>query len=240
MQKVYFWKMRTTFLGIFSLCAFLVNAQIVNKQIRSNYPTQIYFETTRAQVYRSLLPNENFLLVPLNERGYEVPMYAWSQQMGIQLGLSKHFFIDGGLSWMQNGEAYSWKSIDTDSSFAYQTHYRYLALPLQLKFSAGNKIAFYTGAGLIPALYLSYRQDQQWTNAMGAKYDDQIKVNNTMNSFTLAWTCSAGLSIRLNPTLNFRLGLQYRQQLNNSYDPYQDYIHKSKAFCYNFGLSKKI
>ena len=83
--------MRTTFLGIFSLFVFFVNAQIVNKEIQSKYPTQVYFETTRAQVYRSLLPNENFLMIPLGERGYEVPMYAWSQQLGIQAGLSKHF-----------------------------------------------------------------------------------------------------------------------------------------------------
>lgn len=232
--------MRTTFLGIFSLFALLVNAQIVNKEIQSKHPTQVYFETTRAQVYRSLLPNENFLMVPLGERGREVPMYAWSHQFGIQAGLSKHFLIESGLSWMQNGEAYSWKSLDTDSSYSYQTRYRYLALPLQLKYSLGNKISFNVAAGLIPALYLSYRQDQQWTNPLGAKYDDQIKVNNTMNSFTLSWTCAAGIEIPMNPTLRLRLGLQFRQQLNNSYDPYQDYIHKSMAFCYNIGLSKKI
>ncbi|MFM8596919.1 MAG: outer membrane beta-barrel protein [Flavobacteriales bacterium] len=232
--------MRTIVFGIILFRVFTGHSQHMNQQIRNNYPTQLFFGTTRAQVYRSLLPNENFLAVPLGERGREVPMYAWSQQLGIQVGLSKHFLIEGGLSYMQNGEGYSWKALDTDSSFSYQTRYRYLALPIQLKCSFGQKFSFYTGAGFIPALYLSYVQDQQWTNPFGAKYDNQIKVNNTMNSFAFAWTCSAGFELPLNPTLRLRVGLQYRQQLTNSYDPYQDYIHKSKAFCYNFGLSKKI
>jgi hypothetical protein len=232
--------MRTVIFIIFLSSVLLGKTQILNDKIHNNYPTQIYFETTRADVFRSLTPNTDFLMIPLGEREFEKPMIAWSHQLGIHMGLSKHFLIDCGLSWMQNGEAYSWESLDNDSSFSYQTRYHYLALPLQLKYSIGNKISFYTGAGLIPALYLSYKQDQQWTNALGAKYDDQIKVNNTMNSFTLSWTCSAGLEIPLNPTLRLRFGIQYRQQLNNSYDPYQDYIHKSQAFCYNLGLSKKI
>jgi hypothetical protein len=44
----------------------------------------------------------------------------------------------------------------------------------------------------------------------------------------------------MNPTLRLRLGAQYRRQLNNSYDPYQDYIHKSAAWGLNLGLAKKI
>jgi hypothetical protein len=89
-------------------------------------------------------------------------------------------------------------------------------------------------------LYQSYRQDQQWTNALGAKYDEQIKVNNGMNSFTLSWISSAQIELPMNPTLRLRLGVYYRQQLNNSYDPYQDYIHQSVAWGLNFGFAKKI
>jgi hypothetical protein len=61
-----------------------------------------------------------------------------------------------------------------------------------------------------------------------------------MNSFTLSWISSVNLEIPMNPTLRLRLGVQYRRQLNNSYDPYQDYIHKSAAWGLNLGLAKKI
>jgi hypothetical protein len=219
---------------------FVAQAQIVNDKIKRQYPTQYYFETSRSSVFRTLQENTDFLTIPLGERANEIPLHLWSQQMGVCLGLSKHTLIDAGLAWMQNGEAYSWKSTDTDSSFAYQTRYRYLALPVQFKFAFGEKISFSVGAGLIPALYQSYRQDQQWTNALGAKYDEQIKVNNGMNSFTLSWISSAQIELPMNPTLRLRLGVYYRQQLNNSYDPYQDYIHQSVAWGLNFGFAKKI
>jgi hypothetical protein len=219
---------------------FAAQAQIVNDKIKRQYPTQYYFETSRSTVFRTLQENTAFLSIPLGERANEIPLNLWSQQMGVCLGLSKHTLIDAGLARMQNGEAYSWKSTDTDSSFAYQTRYRYLALPVQFKFAFGEKISFSAGAGLIPALYQSYRQDQQWTNALGAKYDEQIKVNNGMNSFTLSWISSAQIELPMNPTLRLRLGVYYRQQLNNSYDPYQDYIHQSVAWGLNFGFAKKI
>jgi hypothetical protein len=219
---------------------FAAQAQIVNDKIKRQYPTQFYFETSRSSVFRTLQENTDFLTIPLGERANEIPLNLWSQQMGVCLGFSKHSLIDAGLAWMQNGEAYSWETLDTDSSFSYQTRYRYLALPVQFKLAFGEKITFSAGAGLIPALYQSYRQDQQWTNALGAKYDDQVKVNNGMNSFTLSWVSSVHLEIPMNPTLRLRLGVQYRRQLNNSYDPYQDYIHKSAAWGLNLGLAKKI
>lgn len=232
--------MRRMLLFVFLGVLFTSKAQIMNDQIHLKPATQFYFETTRAKVFRELTPNANFLAVPLGQRAFETPLTAWSHQLGIQTGLSKHIIFDGALSWMQNGESYTWQSSETDSSFSYQTRYRYLALPLHLKYSFGQKISIYTGAGLIPALYQSYRQDVQWTNALGAKYDNQIKVNNNMNSFTISWSCVAGMEIPMNASVRLRFGVQFRQQLNNSYNPYQDYIHKSKAICFNFGLSKKI
>lgn len=215
-------------------------AQILNKDIKKNYPTRFYFESQRMNMYRSLISNDAFLPTPLGERASEVALSVWSQQLGMGLGLSQHFYIDAGVSWLQNGESYAFEATDSDSSFAYQTKYRYLALPLQLKATFGQKLQFYTGAGLVPALYQGYRQDLQWTNALGAKYDDQIKINNTMNSFTIAWIASAGIDLQLDDMFNLRLGLLYRSQLNNSYSPYEAYVHKSVGWGFNFGISKKL
>lgn len=220
--------------------AFTGFAQLLNKDVKSNYPTRYYFESQRMEMFRSLVSNDAFLPTPLGTRADEIAQKAWSHQIGICMGLSKNFYLDGAVSWMQNAEAYTFTAQDSDSTFAYQTRYRYLALPLQLKVTFGDKIKFYSGLGLVPALYQGYRQDQQWSNPLGAKYDDQIKVNNTMNSFTLSWLCSAGFEANLDNDYSLRIGVLYRSQLNNSYSPYEDYIHKSMGWGLNFGVSKNL
>ncbi len=220
--------------------AFTGFAQLLNKDVKSNYPTRYYFESQRMEMFRSLVSNDAFLPTPLGTRADEIAQKAWSHQIGICMGLSKNFYLDGAVSWMQNAEAYTFAAQDSDSTFAYQTRYRYLALPLQMKVTFGEKIKFYSGLGLVAALYQGYRQDQQWSNPLGAKYDDQIKVNNAMNSFTLSWLCSAGFEANLDNDYSLRIGVMFRSQLNNSYSPYEDYIHKSMGWGLNFGVSKNL
>ena len=90
---------------------FLSHAQLVNDFIKENYPTRFYFESQRMLMFRSLSPNEDFLNVPLQERANEQALGLWSQQLGICMGLGKHLYLDGGVAWMQNGEAYEFKDL---------------------------------------------------------------------------------------------------------------------------------
>lgn len=227
---------------IFCLLLFcgLANAQLLNENLKGTYQTQFYVETQRMVLFRGLASNDAFLPTPLGERANESSLTAWSQQLGLCLGLSKFIYLDGGVSWMQNGEAYAFSDSNSDSTYNYQTRYRYLALPLQLKLTFGDKFKFYGGLGMVPALYQGYKQDIQWTNALGAKYDDQIKINNAMNSFTISWIGSAGIDLQLDEDYRVRLGFLYRKQLNNSFGPYEDYVHKSYGWGINIGLSKLL
>ena len=215
-------------------------AQIVNSKIKAVYPTSYYFETQRMQMFRTLLSNDNFLPTPLGERANEIPLSTWSHQIGICVGLSRFVYFDGGVSWMQNGEAYTFKSLDSDSSFNYQTRYRYLALPLQLKMAFGDQFKFYGGIGIVPGLYQDYKQDLQWTNPLGAKYDDVVKINNNMNSFQFSGLGSVGFEAQLDNNYTIRFGALYRRQFNNSYNPYDAYVHKSFGWGLNLGLCKKL
>jgi hypothetical protein len=227
------------FFGLLFLIGNL-HAQIVNKKLKETYPSRFYFESQRMVVHRNLVSNDDFLPTPLGERANETQLSVWSHQLGICIGLSKYFYFDGGVSWLQNGEAYAFSALDSDSSYTYQTRYRYLALPLQLKTTFGKKVKLYTGVGVVPALYQGYKQEIQWTNPLGAKYDDVIKVNNAMNSFTLSWIGSIGLEAELKNNYAFRLGGLYRYQLNNSYNPYEAFVHQSFGWGINIGISKSL
>jgi opacity protein-like surface antigen len=215
-------------------------AQIVNSKIKAVYPTSYYFETQRMQMFRTLLSNDNFLPTPLGERANEIPLSTWSHQIGICVGLSRFVYFDGGVSWMQNGEAYTFESLDSDSSFNYQTRYRYLALPLQLKMAFGDQFKFYGGIGIVPGLYQDYKQDLQWTNPLGAKYDDVVQINNNMNSFQFSGLGSVGIEAQLDNNYTIRFGALYRRQFNNSYNPYDAYVHKSFGWGLKLGLCKKL
>jgi hypothetical protein len=227
------------YLFVFTL-SFSGYSQILNKDIKKTYPTRYYFESQRMQMFRTLVSNDAFLPTPLGTRADELELKAWSHQIGICMGLSEHFYLDGAVSWMQNGESYSFASLDSDSTFNYQTRYRYLALPVQLKYTRGDQLKIFGGLGLVPALYQGFKQELQWTNALGAEYDDQISVNNAMNSFILSWVSSLGIEAQLDSHYAFRFGVMYRAQLNNSYTPYEDYIHKSKGWGLQFGLTKNL
>lgn len=220
--------------------SFTSYSQLLNKDIKKTYLTRYYFESQRMQMFRALVPNDAFLPTPLGNRANELNLKAWSHQIGICMGLSEHFFIDGAVSWMQNGESYVFASLDSDSTFNYQTHYRYLALPIQIKYTRGDQFKIYGGLGLIPALYQGFKQDIQWTNALGAQYDEQITVNNTMNSFIFSWVSSIGIEAQLDSNYAFRLGAMYRAQLNNSYSPFGNFIHGSVGWGLQFGLSKNL
>ncbi|MEN9700214.1 MAG: hypothetical protein RLZZ301_1412 [Bacteroidota bacterium] len=230
----------TLFICIF--CS-LLNAQIttVTKPIKKTYSSRFYVESQRMQMGRTLVSNEAFLPIPLGIRAQESTLTLWSHQVGLSAGLTPHLFIDGAVAWQQNGESFQWKSSSSDSSFAYQIRYRYLAMPLQLKFQIHPKVPFYIGAGLVPALYQSYRQDLQWSDSLGAKYHDQIKEIEGMQSFILSYQLSGGIELPLKKNnMGLRIGGLYRQQLTSSYNPYSAYIHKSKGWGISFALTKKF
>jgi len=220
--------------------AFGSRAQIMNGALNETYANRFYFESQRMDMYRTLVSNDDFLPTPLGERANENSLNIWSHQLGICIGLSRHLYLDGGVSWLQNGEAYAFEALDSDSTFSYQTRYRYLALPLQVKMTFGDQFKFYGGIGIIPALYQGFRQDLQWSNALGAKYDDEVKVNNAMNSFAFSWMGSVGIETQFDNYYTLRFGALYRQQLNNSYSPFEDYMHKSVGWGLNLGLAKKL
>jgi opacity protein-like surface antigen len=154
--------------------------------------------------------------------------------------LSNDVYFDGALSLLRNGEQYSWKSNTSDSTFNYQSKYNYIALPLQIKLQGGENLKYFVGGGLIPQMNFSYKQSQQWTDSLGAKGDETIKVNNEINSFAFSWIVSAGLELQFENNFGLRLSASYRNQISNTYIEFSDYIHKANAIGVNIGITHKF
>ena len=210
------------------------------KKLKNDTSSCFYFEAIRFNSDRILTVNSKFLNKPLGERAFETSYVRWGFTLGISVPLSKVLYFDGGISYLQNGEQYSWESLENDSSFSYQTSYSYISMPLQLKIQGGLRLKYFLASGLQPQLFQSYRQNQQWTNDVNTKYSATLKYNSDLNSFLISWITTAGLALEISKLYGIRISAQYRNQLNSSYLKTGDYIHKANGLGFAFGLTRKL
>ena len=203
--------------------------------------TYAFLEFNRTSSFRGLTENKEFITYPLGERANEQPLKIWSYFLGMNTGLTNFLRFEGGISYLQNGEQYSYQGpLGSDSTFSYQTKYKYIAMPCQLKVEFGNSFRFSLGAGIMPQLFNGYRQDQQWTTETGSKNEKTIKDNTTCNSFGLSVISSAGVHYVGMKSWGLFLKVNYRQQLTNTLTKYGDYVHFSKGLGYSIGISKNL
>ena len=248
-----FMRKKITISSLFTLLLLNSFSQIVTKEQKKtedkslqrkktikDTSSRFYVEASFANSFRSLESNVDFLNKPLGERANESKLGIWSYSLGMTTPLSNHVYFDGALSLLRNGEQYSWKSNTSDSTFNYQSKYNYIALPLQIKLQGGKNLKYFVGGGLIPQINFSYKQTQQWTDSLGAKGDETIKVNNEINSFAFSWVVSAGLELQFENNFGLRLSASYRNQISNTYIEFSDYIQKANAIGVNIGITRKF
>ena len=210
------------------------------KKLKNDTSSCFYFEAIRFNSNRDLAVNSDFLAKPLGERAFETSYVRWSFTLGMSVPLSKVLYFDGGISYLQNGEQYSWKSSENDSSFSYQTSYSYISTPFQLKIQCGLRLKYFVATGLQPQLFQSFRQKQQWTNDVNTKYSGTLKDNSDLNSFVISWITTVGFQLEMSKLYGVRIAAQYRNQLSNSYLKTAEYIHKANGLGFVFGLTRKL
>lgn len=235
--------MRTVFISLFILLFSNTFGQIVmsgqpeKKAPKKDTTILFYVEGQYGISFRSLFPNPDFLNTPLGQRASEESIKLYSYQLGITLPLTPALQINTGLGMFQNGEQYSWQSSENDSSFHYESRYRYFGMPVQLQLQHGKSLKFQIAGGLLPQLIQSYTQDQSWTNALGSKGTYTDKQRTGKETFILSAIANAGFHYQFKSQLGLRLGVSYRRQLTNTYIKYADYIHKSRNWGGYLGLT---
>ncbi|MFZ9586703.1 MAG: hypothetical protein ACO29U_03820 [Crocinitomicaceae bacterium] len=224
-----------------------IHAQLVtstpensSKTKNGEHSSLIYMDFQQMTTSPKLSQNTDFLTIPLGERANEQALKSWSYQFGMCTPLSKHLIIDGGLAFIQNGEQYTWTSNSTDSSFAYQTKYRYFGMPIQLKFETGKDVSFFVGAGLSPQLFQSYQQDIQWKDSLGNASKLTLNDEKMCETFVLSALASTGINVHFKSNYGLRLSLYYRYQLTNAYGPYQYFKYFSSGIGGGIALTRRL
>ena len=216
------------------------NWNMNNKKSFNPIHSNFYISMNTSSTFRDLKTNEAFLLIPLNERVNETPLFTNSYTLGVNGHIFKGLGWDGAVSFMQNGEQYSFSDIDT--SFSYKTKYSYFSMPIRIHyyFDFSKRIGLKLGAGIIPSLFINYKQDQKWETTGGSSETNLIQTDVGFNSAIFNINTYLYLSYRLSEEFGFFIGPEYRYQLSNSYQKTAAYRHYSRAFGVTFGLYKKL
>jgi len=200
--------------------------------------TRVYVLSNWSNSSRTLTENTGLYGDPLGERANETAAQVWSFGLGIQNDLTKHFFWDAGISYVKNGENYSFQL--GDSSFMYQTRYQYIAMPLRLNYQIQkNRFHFYIGIGLMPQMYLTSKRTVDWTKGNQSNAFEEV-ISEKTAPVVLSGLLNLGVLVDLKKGFSLVISPEMRIQFNSSYDQYQSYVHKNRSMGISFGLTKKI
>lgn len=198
-------------------------------------PIEVFALSNWSNTNRRLIENEGLYGDTLGQRRLEEGLNIWSFGIGIRSRITEHISWQGGISLTRNGESYNFEG--TDSTYAYQTRYSYIGMPVKVNYVTGDKFRFIGGIGLIPQMFVRYSQDRQWTTTTNHQESELVKTNVGYNTVVLSGIISAGAQVRYSDRYIFSVIPEYRYQFNSSYVTKDSFKHFGRAFGVNISLS---
>ncbi len=197
--------------------------------------TEVYFVSNWSRTSSILTESKGLSAKPLGEREFETSLDTWSFGVGYRTRVNKYLSVQGGISYLRNGESYTYETID--SLFTYNTTYAYIAMPVKVLFTYGNEIKLLAGGGVNPQLFSGYRQDQEWKTKTNATGDETIKRKNGYSSFVLSASLNIGVQLKFSEKWALLFMPEYRIQLTDSYLENDAYDHFGRALGFDLGLT---
>jgi hypothetical protein len=196
--------------------------------------TSIFLTTNWSFTNSRLETNDGLIGDSLGYRANETGLNTWSFGIGFRNRLHKNFVLEGGVSFMRNGESYSF--VDTDTSYSYQTQYTYIAMPIRGMYSYGDKIELLVGGGIVPQMFVVYKQDIQWTTSNNTDGSESSKTQNNYEPFVISAVLNAGVQFKMSDSWSFLFLPEYKIELNTSFEKNSPYKHFARSLGFNFGL----
>lgn len=200
--------------------------------------TSVYLIANWSHTDRVLKSNKGYYGDSLGKRADETSLNLWSYGIGIQNAINPHLMWDGGIAFTRNGETYHFS--EGDSSFSYQTYYSYISMPVRVNYTIGKDIKFYVGSGLMPQIFMNYKQDRKWTNGQDNSGSETIETKSGYNSFVISGLFNVGVMLNFGNGWSLLVSPEARIQLTSSYMAQDSYIHKARAYGISFGLTRNL
>ena len=196
--------------------------------------TSIFLSSTWSSTFRQLEPGEGFFGQPLGERVNETKLNVWSFTFGFRSQLNKHIAWEGAVSYMRNGESYSFEEPDT--SYSYESRYSYIAVPMKLFYTYGTEIKLLVGAGIVPQMFSGFKQDITYEDKLSNNVTEEVKTKIGYNSFVLSTVFNIGAQYKVGDRWSILLLPEYKLQLTSSYQKDGPYKHKAYSIGGHMGL----
>lgn len=200
--------------------------------------TEVVLSTNWSITNRNLTENEGIFSNPLGERANETRLSTWSFGLGYRNQLNKYFALQAGISYMRNGESYRFEQPDT--LYTYNTKYSYIGMPIKGFFTWGDKVKLLAGIGIVPQMFLQYRQDVEWRDSNSTTGTETDKRKNGFSSFVLSGLVNVGVQYKFANRWSVLVMPEYRMQLTDSYTKTDSYDHFGRAFGVNVGLTMRL
>ena len=172
---------------------------------------------------------------PLGTRVDETSLNCWSFGFAFKDRILPHLTWEGGISFIKNGESYAYNA--PDSTYEYQTSYHYIGMPFKAYYTLGDKIQFFAGGGVVPELFVRYRQNIRIVDSNNTETTEEVETQNGYSTFVFSVAANVGVQASLGKRMSLLLMPEYRLQLSSSYVESADYAHYARAIGFNMGLT---
>jgi hypothetical protein len=193
--------------------------------------TEFYLGISPMYTFRTLESNEGLPGEPIGDRVNEFGSWVSSYGIGLRSGISKHLVLDFGFGLSRNRESYS---IDEpDSLFQYTSTYRHISIPIQIGYTYGKEISFFTSIGVMPKAFLSQRKDILFRDEAGFEVEEKEIIKDEYQQFLVDAIGRVGLRFQANNNYGLYIMGEGFYQLTNNYTNQGPFIRKA----YGIGLS---
>jgi hypothetical protein len=208
------------------------------KVVAKDGSTEVFAITNWSRTSSILETNEGPFGDTLGQRAFETAANNWSFGIGFRSAINQHFSFQAGVSFIRNGESYTFEEPDT--LFKYTTTYSYIAMPIKGLYTLGNEVKLLVGGGITPQLFTSYRQEQEWRDKVDATGTETIKQKNGFSTFVLSAAFNVGVQYQFTESFSILFMPEYRIQLTDSYVVTDSYNHFARALGFDLGLTFKL
>lgn len=201
--------------------------------------TEIFLGTNWSVTDRILIENKGLFGDSLGERAKEIGVNRWSFGLGFRTKLNNYLMCEGGVSYLQNGESYSFEGIDTSST--YTNSYQYIGMPIKLYYFYGQKkLRFQVGVGVVPQMALKFKQTSKTIDSDDNEISESVETKIGFSSFVVSIVGNIGIQYEFMPTWSIYVMPEYRRQLTSSYLNTNKYQHFGTALGVSVGFVKSI